>query len=71
MKLSELQHGIDKLRNVCQGDPTVEFEMGGSKVMLTDMIMILGTSDFSKRGELLPLPKHDETMLIQLEGTDG
>lgn len=71
LKLSKFLHCINYLCFVCDGDPDVEFEVNGSKVDLSSMTMTLGPCDFAiARGDLLPMPSRDETMLIRLEDTN-
>jgi hypothetical protein len=72
LKLSEFLHYINYLGLVCDGDPDVEFEVNGSKVILDSMTMTLGPCDFAiERGGLRKIPDWDETLLIRLEARDG
>lgn len=71
LRLNEFLRYIKHLRLGCGGNPDVEFEVNGSKMVLTSMTMTQGPYDFTiKRGDLRT-PEWGETMLIRLEAKDG
>lgn len=72
LKLSEFRHHLQTLWALCDGDPDVEFEMNGSKVRVTNVTMTLGSCEIpTERGAPALMPNWGETLLIQLEATDG
>jgi hypothetical protein len=72
LKLSEFRHHLKTIWALCKGDPTLEFEINGSKIQATGITLTTDACDVpTERGILSPMPNPHETLLIQLEDSNG